>query len=533
MTVSVDAVFPPKRDRDVKHRPSLASRKLEETGKVGNFGNFGKAMKHTKDLKGKFGKGKTLKKKSGKTSKKGKGDNFIDDDLFTDDFWQGQCFFNYFGFGGGDDYYPMDDYYGMDDHYGMDDYNGTMDDHYGMDDYYGTMDDQYGMDDYYGTMDDQYGMDDHYGMDDYYGVPDMEELAKCVETFAENTYLKIDTEKALDCSESMEKIAWQSYPSCFELMYYTPYVCEELYQEFDKVYQCAYEVIYQPPCYFEYISEPFDGCAIHFANTVGLDVDQVLDCTIDLFDVFEEQCYFNENSMDACDTFEQCESLLYGTDYCAYGTGIDPSDVVGILEQELEVTDFLDSIYDGSVDLAEALLVLEGYDGWNNTNGTEFGELEWSGFVECVAYELSYLLDDYCFLEEEVDIIGGCVELFAGSFGLDTEALLTCELDIEVQFIEKCELDDTNMDVCSSVEQCGNAVYGINDCAESILEVGFSDLSETLAGSEFSNLLSSLYNGTADISSVFQSLVEYDGPMGEESIWEPFIICIGDYMTYF
>ena len=362
------------------------------------------------------------------------------------------------------------------------------------------------------------------------GFLDMDELAHCVEAFAENTYLYIDTDKVLDCSESMEKVAWQSYPSCFELRYYTPYFCEVLYQEFDEVYNCVYDLIRKPPCYLDNMPDGFDGCVINFANSAGLEVENVLSCTVNyLFDELDEKCYSNGNSLDACEAFERCTSVLKGAGYCASDISIDLNDVVAILEQELDVTDFEETIYDGSVDLKEVLFALDEYDGWNYTNKTELNELEWSEFVSCITLEFNSLNHEFCYLKNEVDIIGGCVELFANFFDLNAEALLTCDLDIEEQFKQNCELDQ---DACFLVEQCRVTVYGINDCVESIFGIAFFDLSAILSGSEFGDILPSLYAGTADLPNAFQRLVDYDGPMSEDSSWENLVLCISQYETW-
>jgi hypothetical protein len=353
----------------------------------------------------------------------------------------------------------------------------------------------------------------------------------CIEDFAKNAFLQIDIDKALDCSESLEKIAWKAFPSCFELRYYTPYLCEELYQRFDKAYECFYDLLWEPQCYFDDTPESLDGCAISFATSFDLDVENFLDCSIDFNGELDEKCYSNENSLESCDTFFQCESVLYSAEYCSYDTGIDLHHVAAILEQELGVRDFLETIYNGSVDLGEVLDVLMEYEGLTGAN-----ELQWSEYAECMVWEIGWLIDDFCFVEAISDIVGGCVEHFADSHDdLNTEDLLTCSVDFEEKLEEKCFGDDyeANLDSCVALDQCAFLTIEIDYCVKSIFGIDISDLAGVLAESEFSDILSSIYDGTVELSDVINRFETYDGMLSDVPGWDDFVDCIGDLDTLF
>lgn len=81
------------------------------------------------------------------------------------------------------------------------------------------------------------------------GFPNMDGAALCIQRFTEITLLDIDTDKALDCSESIDKVLWESHPSCVE-EYYAPDFCEDLYKGTDELYGCIFALL-TPPCYFD------------------------------------------------------------------------------------------------------------------------------------------------------------------------------------------------------------------------------------------------------------------------------------------
>jgi hypothetical protein len=380
---------------------------------------------------------------------------------------------------------------------------------------------------------------------------DMDGAALCIEQFAENTLLDIDTVKALNCSESMEKVAWKSYPSCFEWEVqedyapyfqegYAPYFCEDLNEGFEEAYGCFFDLLWEPQCYFDDVPESHGGCAISFARSVGLDVEQVLDCNIDLYAERGDKCYSNENenSLNACEAFERCESVLRGAENCVYNTNIDLSEVVIIVEEALGINDFGLGVYNGTVDLEQVLYALYEYDRYESDGGTSASESEWSEFVECISWEFGLLIDDFCILKFQRDIVGGCVEHFADSFeDLNAEELLTCTVDFWEQLGQKCDYGfdintvESNVDACETVLQCGNILFDIDYCVGTVFGIGFSDAADIIAGSELSDILSSIYDGTVDLISAFERLDNYDGILSDDSRWEDFVVCIGNIDT--
>ena len=268
----------------------------------------------------------------------------------------------------------------------------------------------------------------------------MEGADECVAKFSENTYLDIDIDKALDCTESIDKIAWKKYPSCFELEYYTPKICYELFQRADELYDCLidwdddyefgwdddyendwdddYEMDWDDEilwdddyeyCYFEDMPKIIVGCAKHFAEAfVDLDTDELLNCTMDFDHQFEEKCYsddypyypydWNITNSKVCETYQQCEKVLSGADYCInyyFDGGV--SDAVGIIQEGLEIDDILGTIYNGTVNVEDALTALQEYNDWNVTS-----EWEWTKFIECMSSEISSLLNDDIWLHVDL-----------------------------------------------------------------------------------------------------------------------------------
>lgn len=204
------------------------------------------------------------------------------------------------------------------------------------------------------------------------------------------------------------------------------------------------------------------------------------------------------------------------------------SDFAGIMEQELEIDDFAQTIYDGSIDFVEVLDTIQGYeyDGLVGAN-----ESEWSEFVECITWEFEWYIDDWCWILEG-GIVDGCLQHFADSFDdLDAEALLTCEVDFINEYEQKCELDFTNanQEVCETLDQCGALAFWIADCASDAFGIGFLELADAAANSEFSDILPSIYDGTIDLEDAYQRLVDYDDPITEDSNWDDFVLCLSEF----
>ena len=454
---------------------------------------------------------KTTKiEKSGKHEKKSKDvdvipfDDIPDDYFFGDDYYGEYCIFSYY----------LDDYH--DDHY------------------------------HYEDDGEEFSSTSPPSTDESVETSlDREKAALCLANFAENTYLDINVDEALDCNENIETIAWKSYPSCFELKYYDPQLCRGLYQEFDDFYDCFYDVFYpnpEPYCYLDDLPTYVDGCAISFSNSVGLDVDKMLNCSIDFYDQYSDICYRGEltvNSSNVCETFEECETVLYSAHYCSYYFNDKVPDIKGILEDKLEY-DVLGKIYNGTFEVEEVLEALSSYDDWNVTS-----QNEWAEFVDCFIDDISYSFDELCFLKYESEAINGCIVNFAEAFDdLNATKLLDCTVDFEETIEEKCfgdrgfyydyeddgGNDDETQNVCRKLFFCGSFISEIDSCVISSLEVATSEfLNSTAMDSELSDIIPSIYDGTIDLLVLFGRLFVYSGELSFESGWQDFVGCVGQF----
>ena len=338
--------------------------------------------------------------------------------------------------------------------------------------------------------------------------PSMYGANVCVANFAEKTCLDIHIDNALNCTESIEKIASKKYPPCYKLEYYTPEICDEFFQSVDELAGCMIDLFYEnlddawwwfdddyshddyyfhdddgdwynddDYCDFDAFPE-LGGCVINFADAFDLESGSFLDCSVDIWSEYSGKCYSDDylDNMEVCETYDQCYTVLSQVGFCVsenlYG---DVPDIVSIFEVELGLNGFLDTIYNGTVDLEYAVAKLGNYTGWNSTS-------EWTDFVDCTNSSINWLFDSYCYLDEVPEMIGGCINHFAEDFDdLDTDELLNCTVDFWSTLEERCydeswNWNTTNSEVCQTYYQCETIVYSTDYCIKYFFEGDVSEL---------------------------------------------------------
>eukprot|EP00536_Pseudo-nitzschia_multiseries_P013025 jgi/Psemu1/68576/estExt_Genemark1.C_5300019 len=420
-------------------------------------------------------------------------------------------------------------------------------------------------DDYY--YDDKIDM-----MDDVYFeeclfdyMPVVNGTEKCLRTFLDSTFIKIDIDNALDCTESLEKAFYLAYPICFSLESYEPKLCNDLFWLADEFWMCMEELIdddyymYDDAydmeddytyCYFDYEpSENMPGCVYAFAGAVGLDAESLLNCTDDLYEVLSDVCYSNYKYDDvstsapfefteACLGFEQCQSLAMGFQQCPYYyyySSPEDSDNVNmteIVEAEMNVDDIWSMIYNGSVAIEAVYAALDDF-----SNTTVVSEWQWSHVMQCLDNYLGWIVDDVCYYKEEIELLGGCYESFADSVAndggfFDINLALNCTLGYWSIYYEYCYDNDESWqeldtDACRALDRCRSDLEHVEQCFGAGTGYDMSNWIEELeADSVIGEILAATYNGTVDEEEAFAALQGYGGCWAQEDGWDDFVMCM-------
>jgi len=236
--------------------------------------------------------------------------------------------------------------------------------------YYGCGD--YSDDDY----DDDYNDDDYYG-DDYYGcwldelasffnnIP-VEEISECVSTYNKNELTKseLNVEGFLTCEEDPMAECFTSESD----------MCDQtFYSSIDDFYDCVYNAYEEGYCFINDESTPreFFGCVNKFTDGFDdLSFDDVMDCTVNIYDVFEDKCpyfllddeynnatYVPTNVPDnfaACEALDRCASSVYTTDECFGEEGIAMEEMLEhmliTIGTDVDVSDVMNAINDENYD---------------------------------------------------------------------------------------------------------------------------------------------------------------------------------------